>query len=166
MAFGCHIWLTFTILINQVCGLGYFRNRFDPWAVSRNEQPTVMDAVYVRCETLTAVPCQMFLSTDLLQLHFLPYQLWQPFTVRWLIHVPPGFTSKNATFCPRNSLLCFVWIRKINSDYFNTLLRASWPKYSFVTPRNAPFIRKIYPYIAATCFGVVCDIFRELYSKI
>jgi len=72
MAFGCHIWLTFTILINQVCGLGYFRTRFDPWAVSRNEQPTVMNVAYVLCETLTVIPRQMFLSTDLLLLHFLP----------------------------------------------------------------------------------------------
>jgi len=71
MTFGCHIWLTFTILINQVCGLGYFRTRFDPWAVSRNEQPTVMDVAYVLCETLTVIPRQMFLSADLL-LHFLP----------------------------------------------------------------------------------------------
>jgi len=71
MAFGCHIWLTFTILINHSRGLGLFWTGFDHWAVLRNEQPTVVDVAYVLRETLF-FPVRCFLSTDLLLLHFLP----------------------------------------------------------------------------------------------
>ena len=32
-----------------------------------------------------------------------------PFKSQWLLHVPPGLTFTNHTFCPHSLLMCFVW---------------------------------------------------------
>jgi hypothetical protein len=46
---------------------------------------------------------------------FLIYVLAEPRfnslkTGGWLLYVPPGLTFTNATFCPHNVFMCFVWI--------------------------------------------------------
>ena len=32
------------------------------------------------------------------------------FTAQWSLHVPPGLTFRNPTFCPHSVFMCFVWI--------------------------------------------------------
>jgi hypothetical protein len=34
----------------------------------------------------------------------------ETFKAQWLLHVPPGLTFTNSTFCPRSVFMCFVWI--------------------------------------------------------
>jgi len=122
MAFGCHIWLTFTILINQICGLGLCWTMFDPWAVFRNEQPTVMDVAYVLCETFTVISCHVSSQPISICCIFFPNQPWQPFKVRWLIHVPPDFRWKNHYVLPTKCTFVFCVDQKKTAIFLSLFI--------------------------------------------
>ena len=61
--------------------------------------------------------------------------VYEPFKDWWLLHLPPGLSFNNSTFCPHSVFVCFVWIWEQTAII--SLYSINWPV--FITERKCVY---------------------------